>query len=266
MTPTALITGGASGIGYALSEALARRGFALAWVALDAEELERGRRRLDAAVPGVALRAKAQDLAAPGAAEAVWRWATDGHPAPDWLVNNAGFGTYGPLDEQDPTREEAMLACNVTALHGLTRRFLPEFLARDTGTIVHLSSNSALQPVPLLSSYSATKAFVYQFSESLRAELRDRGSRVRVLTVCPAATAGTGFQATAGMQGVRTFDGLATTTPEEVAADILRAAERNQSPLMTGKRFRRLHRIGPLLPAFVHRAVIRRELRRRETP
>jgi short-subunit dehydrogenase len=257
---TALVTGGSSGIGLELSVLLAQAGYQLLWVARTEAELKTGQDALLARVPGAQLKNLACDLSVAGAAKRVHDWASAEGETPDILINNAGFGTYGWLQDIEAAREEAMIGCNVLALHGLTRAFLPDMLARNSGHIVHLSSNSALQPVPRLATYSATKAFVLQFSESLRQELAEQGSAVMVTSVCPAATRGTAFQNQAGMDGVRTFASIGTTTPQEVAADIWRGIQNGTGLVLTGARFRRLHALGKFLPAFIHRAVIRREL------
>ncbi len=105
----------------------------------------------------------------------------------DLLVNNAGFGTHGHFETLSPEREGSEIAVNVAALVALTHAFLPGMLARGRGGVINVASTAAFQPVPYMSVYAATKAFVRSFSEALHEEVRARG--VRVLALCPGPTA-----------------------------------------------------------------------------
>ena len=93
----------------------------------------------------------------------------------DVLVNNAGFGVYGPFADADPERLLAMLRVNVLALTDLTRLFLPGMVSRGRGRVLNVASIAAFQPGPLMAGYYATKAYVLSLSEALRRAARDRG-------------------------------------------------------------------------------------------
>lgn len=101
------------------------------------------------------------------------------------LVNNAGFGTYGPFEDIEPGREQDEVAVNISALVDLTHAFLPSMLQRGHGAILNVASTSAFQPGPYMAVYAASKAFVLSFSEALWAEYRHRG--VHVVCLCPGA-------------------------------------------------------------------------------
>ena len=101
----------------------------------------------------------------------------------DVLVNNAGFGTYGRLEEVDPDRDRDLIAVNVDALVRLTHAVLPGMLARGRGRILNVASTIAFQPAPYQATYGASKAFVLSFSQALWAETR--GSGVTVTALCP---------------------------------------------------------------------------------
>jgi short-subunit dehydrogenase len=149
----------------------------------------------------------------------------------DVLINNAGFGMFARLHEADLARVSAMVQLNVAALTELTTALIPGMIARDTGAIVNVASTAAFQPVPYMSVYGATKAYVLSFTEALWAETR--GTAVRVTTLCPGAT-DTEFFSVAGEDaslGRR-------MTPEEVVETAFRALDRRRATVITGLRNR----------------------------
>lgn len=81
------------------------------------------------------------------------------------LINNAGFGVFGPFDESDLEQELRMLDTNIRAVHILTKLFLRDFLRRNSGMILNVSSSAAFLPGPLLSGYYASKAYVLRLTE-----------------------------------------------------------------------------------------------------
>ena len=115
----------------------------------------------------------------------------------DVLVNNAGFGVYGPFLEIPWERERQMIELDVVALVHMTKVFAAGMAARGTGWILQVASIGAFQPTPSYASYSAAKSFVLSFGEAIAHELRPKG--VRVCTVCPGVTA-TEFLAVAGQK------------------------------------------------------------------
>lgn len=258
---TALVTGGAGGVGLALSGALAREGWDLLWVDRSDDLIREGGKRLEASLDASPrLAALACDLSVTGAAERVHRWTRDLGREVDLLVNNAGFASYDTLCAIPLERDLAMLQVNVVALHCLTRLFLDGMLSRDRGTIVNIASVAAIMPSPAFVAYSATKAFVRHYTRCLDLELRALGSGVRAIAVCPAAIRDTGFQRTAGMERTGFFGSPIATTPEEVARDILGALRRGQRHLVTGRILRLVLPLARLLPDRVLLPSYRREM------
>lgn len=256
---TVLITGGSSGIGYAMSKRFARGGYHLLWVALEQDELIKAKAALQAEFNGTSVDFLAIDLSKADCPQAVYDWTAQGGWTVDVLVNNAGFGTYGYVCDIPMEREVAMIQTNVLATYRLTRLFLDDMLKRDAGTIIQIASNSAFQPVARMNTYAATKAFVYQFGRALQEELTLRKSKVRCLTVCPSAISDTPFKDSASMDGVRTFKGLATTTAEEVAGDVWNAYTSGRDFIVTGARMRFLFGIRRLIPYGLQQWLVRRE-------
>jgi len=123
--------------------------------------------------------------------------ATEGAGRPvGLLVNNAGFGWYGPQEEQGLERTLKMLRLNVFALVETTDRFLVPMRERRAGYVMNVASTAAFLPVPYMSVYAATKAFVLSYSHGLAEELR--GSGIVVSALCPGTTR-TDFHRVAGL-------------------------------------------------------------------
>ncbi len=99
----------------------------------------------------------------------------------DVLVNNAGYGTFGPFEAATNEQIERQYATNVTGLMYVTREFLPHFRERHSGTIINISSVGGRATFPLFSLYHGTKWAVEGFSESLNFELNPLGIRVKVV-------------------------------------------------------------------------------------
>ena len=97
------------------------------------------------------------------------------------LVNNAGFGTYGPFEETDINVQMNMVELNCTSLTGICGIALP-YLQKDS-VIINTSSLAAFMPLGNFAVYAATKAYVLSFSTALAAELKDKG--IKVHTLCP---------------------------------------------------------------------------------
>jgi hypothetical protein len=191
---TALITGASGGIGLELARRFASGGYDLVLVARNAARLEELAAELRR--QGVAARVLARDLAVAGSPEELFRELAATGTAVDVLVNNAGFGTFGPFVETPLDKELEELQLNVVTLTHLTKKLLPAMLARRRGGILNVASTAAFQPGPLMAVYYATKAYVVSFSEALAEELR--GTGLTVTALCPGPTA-TGFQQRSGM-------------------------------------------------------------------
>ncbi len=152
-----LVTGASSGIVLELSRLFAADGHELVIVARRREVLDRLAGELGGATVVEA------DLGDRQAAATVQEAA----PEVDVLVNNAGFGDFGPFAESALERQLSMIDVNVRALTELTHRYLKGMLERRRGKILNVASTAAFQPGPLMATYYATKAFVLSLSEAL---------------------------------------------------------------------------------------------------
>jgi uncharacterized protein len=109
------------------------------------------------------------DLADAASLAAVEARVADDEGAIDLLVNNAGFGTYGPFVEAEIGTETQEIAVNVTALVRLTHAAMRAMVPRDRGSIMNISSMAALQATPGNATYGATKGFVRWSARPCRA-------------------------------------------------------------------------------------------------
>jgi hypothetical protein len=182
---TALITGASTGIGAVYADRLAKRGYDLILVARSQDKLNQVARQVQAAT-GRKVEALQADLThAADVKRVADRLATD--TSITALVNNAGVAAAGKLLESDPDYLEQMIQLNVTALTRLALAAAPGFVARANGLIINIGSIVALAPELLNGTYSGTKAYVQNFSTSLKNELVGKGVTVQV--VLPGATA-----------------------------------------------------------------------------
>ncbi|MFT3922283.1 MAG: SDR family oxidoreductase [Myxococcales bacterium] len=254
---TALVTGASRGIGLELARALAAQGHDLALVARDQEALTGVAQEL--ARTGVATHVIRADLSETATPRALLEELSQRGLTVDLLVNNAGFGVFGPFADSDVDRTLDMLRVNIVTLTALTRLLLPGMIARGRGGILNVASSAAFQPGPLMASYYASKAYVLWFSEALAVELR--GSGVNVCALCPGPTHSS-FVDAAAIPASSLFDRNRFEDASEVARQGLRALERGQVVAVTRLRYRLLAFGNRFLP----RSVVARLVERMQRP
>jgi hypothetical protein len=196
MRTTALITGASAGIGRALARLFAEHRHDVVLTARREQRLREIAAELEAAT-GVTAHVIAADLAAIDGARRLYDEVRDRGIEVEYLVNNAGFGTFGPFVDTDPRETMDLVRVNVAALTELTALFLPEMVARHSGRVLNVASAAAFQPGPLMATYYASKAYVLHLSEALSEELEGKG--VSVTALCPGPVR-TEFQQVAGME------------------------------------------------------------------
>jgi len=199
----ALVTGASAGIGECFARALARRGMDLALVARRADRLEALASEL-AAAHGVRAEAVAVDLTEDEAPEQLRRSLEERGLTVGLLVNNAGFGAFGPFEEMDPERARRMIDLNCRAPVALTHAFLPGMRTRGRGGLVFVASTASYQPTPWMAVYGATKAFDLMIAEALWVELS--GTGIEVIALSPGNTR-TEFHEIAGVHDLPALGG-----------------------------------------------------------
>ncbi|MGH2413686.1 MAG: SDR family NAD(P)-dependent oxidoreductase [Microcystaceae cyanobacterium] len=228
---TALITGASSGIGAAFAQELASRQTNLVLVARSENQLLQLAQRLQNQF-SIQTEVIFQDLTLPGAAQSVFEKVCQKGLTIDFLINNAGFGDYGAFSERQLSKQINMIQLNIAALVELTYLFLPGMQQRGLGKIINVSSIAAFQPLPYMSVYGATKAFVLSFSEALWAENKNMG--VKILALCPGATESNFFDVAEFPESFASKNGNGYTLAEEVVQDALKALAKDRSTLVTG--------------------------------
>lgn len=228
---TALITGASSGIGAAFAEELAKQQTNLVLVARSEDKLNQLADRLRQIAP-IQVEVLVADLTQTGANQAIFDQVSQKGLTIDLLINNAGFGDYGAFSDRPLAKQLEMIQLNILALVELTYLFLPGMKRQGSGSIINVGSIAGFQPLPYMSVYAATKAFVLSFTEALWAENRPFGIRVQAL--CPGPTS-TNFPKVAEFPNSMSFSGpQKLATPEEVVLQSLEALAKNESTVVTG--------------------------------
>src|SRR6516165_3146242 len=190
-------------------------------------------------------------------------WLDESGLAVDLLVNNAGLGDRGSFADSKWERIESMLRVNIQALTYLVYRILPSMQKSGCGAILNVSSTVSLLPMPNLTVYSATKAYVTSFSEALRAELRN--SNISVTTLCPGPVA-TEFGEVATREG----DAFLTPMPDYFTVSVqnvvrlaLDAVARDRARIIPGTALNLVMSAVAFLPMFVKRLFLNAQVARK---
>lgn len=171
----ALITGGSSGIGLAIAQALRDDGYELTLVS-------RRREKIEAAAAELGALAVAADVSAEEECVRLVAEHRERHGRLDVLVNSAGIGIAGTLDTHPTKHWDLQMGVNLRGLFLVTRECIP-LLRESKGWIVNLASIAGTAPTPGLATYGASKAAVISLTRSLNAELEDDG--IRTVAICP---------------------------------------------------------------------------------
>jgi uncharacterized protein len=183
--PLALVTGGSTGIGFSLAKKLAEHGFDLILVARHVDDLEKAATEVRAL--GADVLVKPLDLTDRHALDA---FCTELDASPrklDVVALNAGVGVAGDFVRETKLEDElSIIQLNVISTVVLAKRVLRGMVQRGFGRVLVTSSVVGVMPSPLQAIYSASKAFVHSFAESLHNELSD--TNVSVTALMPSAT------------------------------------------------------------------------------
>lgn len=255
---TAVITGASSGIGEAFAHQLAQEGYGLVLVARREERLAALAAGLEQRY-GVPVEVVVADLAEPAGMERVAALLR-GRDDVQLLINNAGFGVRGYFWELDLAPQEAMVNLHVQAMVHLCHAVLPGMVARGRGAIINVSSVTAFESMAHNTIYSATKATMVRFSESLAYALA--GTGVQVQALCPGFTH-TEFHDTAAYATFKRerIPAILWMSSAEVAGQSLAALRAGGPVVFIPGRFYRL--IVMLLRPGLHRPLLRLAFRLR---
>ncbi len=227
----ALVTGASSGIGKSFAYELASRGTNLILSSRSETTLNdiardiRGRFEVEIEVVAV-------DLAASDAPERLFRKVNVLKRTVQVLINNAGFGSYGRLQENSVEGHGRQILLNAFSPAILAQLFLPAMVAAGDGAIINVASIAGFQPTPYMAVYGASKAFVLSFSEALWAENLNTG--VRILALCPGPVDTEFFKAFGGQEPAAMGR---RDTAENTVKTALGALDRGRSYVISGSPF-----------------------------
>ena len=182
----ALVTGGTSGMGWEYCRQLAAKGCNILMVSIQQELLETLPKQLEKDF-GIKAQGLYMDLARATAADEVLAYCHEQDFRVDILINNAGMFFFHELDADTQGKAMAMMQLHMTTPTRMVMLFGEEMKQRRSGYIVNVSSLAAKLPVPGITVYAATKAYLKSFSKSMYFELRNYN--VGCTTVLPAAIA-----------------------------------------------------------------------------
>jgi short-subunit dehydrogenase len=170
-----------------------------------------------------------KDLRLPDAPQEIYNEVKQAGVEVNYLINNAGHGALGKFHELPIDRNLDQIKLNVMALTKLTYLFLPDFIRRNQGKILNVSSTASLSPGPLQAVYFATKSYITFLSNAIAEELRD--TNITVTALMPGAT-DTEFGAIVGIDKTVLWDNLATA--RSVAEDGYKAMMAGKLDVISG--------------------------------
>ena len=209
----ALITGGSSGIGYAIAKKLSSVGIKVIVADLSEKEDEDN------------ITFKKCNVSDGADVDSLYSWIHENFSQPDHLILNAGQGIQEKLSEGDPEKWQKVLHTNLMGPLRFIRAFTPDMLARKNGNVIFISSVSANQPHPYGGIYSASKTALEVIAETLRLETIPD---INVTVISPGIV-DTAFYKNqiSGNNSVEEME-MGAISPEEIAEDVWYALSKKQ--------------------------------------
>ncbi len=222
---TILITGGASGIGFALAEALVKAGNKVLICGRRQAKLEEAKAKLPS------LETRVCDISKEKDRETLFKWAKDNFDDLNILVNNAGIQRMIDLKTGPKIRfnGEDEIRTNLLAPIRLSEYFIPLLLKQKTAAIINVTSGLGFVPIATMPVYCATKAAVHLFSVSLRYQLKD--TPVKVFEIIPPGV-DTDLGKDQGLEGDQTYIGIPAA---KLAKAVLPAIAQDQYEIPVGE-------------------------------
>lgn len=240
-TDYAIITGASSGIGRALSFALARDGHNLLLIARNKTSLKKLCAELTE-LYDISAEYIAADLTKAADMDRCLTEIKRHQGSLTHLINNAGVGHYGATMTADMPTLESLMQLNMMSVVRLCRELVP--MMPRGGRVMNMASLAAFFPGPMMATYYASKSFVLRFSLALDYELREQG--ISVTTLCPGPTS-TAFAQTAQADKLRLFQ-RTRMTAERVARVGLQGMERRRRVVVVGMKNKLFAQLRRLLP------------------
>jgi short-subunit dehydrogenase len=245
-----LVTGASSGIGLALAHELSKRGAHLILAARSESKLNEVAAEIRKS--GNEAHVFKSDLSIASSGAALFEAIKQAGLSVDLLINNAGYGRWGKFTDFDREDYAKMIQLNITTLTDLCHLFLPEMEKKGKGGIINVGSIASFNPVPYGNVYSASKAYVLNFTEALRYEYLKKG--IQIMALCPGGTV-SNFSRVATenseeltAKATQLEDSSSMLSAEAVAHQCLEAFLKNKMYVITGRSNKVIHAIGRHLP------------------
>ena len=228
----ALITGASGGIGKEIARILFQKGYNLILVSRQGSKLEAVKAELLSDDSKGRIEVFQADLSTVNGAESVYYFTESSKIEIDVLVNNAGSGIYGAIENTDTNQLYHMLLLNDYALTCLCKFYSKNMIKNKAGYILNIASLAAYQPVPYIAAYAASKSYVLNFSEAIAMELEEHG--VSVTCFSPGHT-DTNFFREANIPEQHQFYGIKTrVNPKKVAENAVNSLFKKKLSVIDG--------------------------------
>ncbi|CUB21200.1 MULTISPECIES: SDR family NAD(P)-dependent oxidoreductase [Bacillus] len=181
-----VITGASSGIGYEAALAFAARGENLILAARRLDKLQELKKKIHDQYPDIKVVIQSVDLTNIEQVYSFYESLSDYEL--DTFINNAGFGHFGSIGEQDLSKIGDMLRLNIEALTILSTLFVRDYEQVEGAQLINISSRAGYTVVGNAVTYSATKFYVSAFTEGLALELKGKGAKLQAKVLAPSAT------------------------------------------------------------------------------
>ncbi|MEC0923639.1 SDR family NAD(P)-dependent oxidoreductase [Bacillus safensis] len=181
-----VITGASSGIGYEAALAFAARGKNLILAARRLDKLQELKKKIHDQYPDIKVVIQSVDLTNIEQVYSFYESLSDYEL--DTFINNAGFGHFGSIGEQDLSKIGDMLHLNIEALTILSTLFVRDYEQVEGAQLINISSRAGYTVVGNAVTYSATKFYVSAFTEGLALELKGKGAKLQAKILAPSAT------------------------------------------------------------------------------
>jgi uncharacterized oxidoreductase len=224
---TVLITGGATGIGFALAQNFVSAGSEVIVCGRRKSKLQAAKKKLPT------LHVRQCDVSLESERKSLLRWAAARFPHLNILINNAGIQRQvdftSPEVAKNPSRKDDEVTINLAASIRLCALFIPQLLKRKNAALVNVSSGLAFVPMAMMPIYCATKAATHSFTLSLRHQLRK--TSIRVFEAVPPTT-DTELDASFAGEQEQAYRGI---SPQEVARAIIEGMKEDREEILVGE-------------------------------
>ncbi len=243
----ALVTGASSGIGWHISEELARKGYDIVAVSNQPDRLDDLKKKLEDDYR-ISVSLVNTDLSLENSAQEIYDYCKKNNLKIEVLVNNAGTLYFGETLKIDHSRMKSILNLHMTTPAMLCRLFGELMIERRKGFILNTSSISSVMPYPTISIYGPTKAFLRHFTRALRTELKRYN--IKVTCLIPGATATKLYDSGKFNTPVKRKLGV-MKEPEVVAKAGINALFNNHAECTPGFLNKLIVLLAPLIPHFI---------------